>query len=278
MEAINLREYDPKRDEGVEYITRRFRGLGTKRYPIYTEAQAQARGMKYKYWKDKELANNDWALTDDGYVAQCRFTKEYMTSKKKIRPRKYVALICGREWVTDGTTMEYIYNRDHGRRYNTTGKKDPTTVLMRRELVKRAVDVYATQVVSGKIDLALCGKIMLPNTKDPAGYFKYFLKKQGVKERVDKLIAQKLEDNGISVQFAIDILKKAAVAAEVSGKTKELLDVYAELKELVGLTEKMSKVTTTERVELSSSTSRLLEDGGDSLRLERVTEVPYNEN
>jgi hypothetical protein len=148
---------------------------------------------------------------------------------------------------------------------------------MRRERARRAVELYVKQYMAGKVNYELCGKALSPTFKYPAQGFKSFLKKRGVRERVDKILQEALKENGISIQFALDILKKAAHTAEASGKTKEMLDVYVELSKLLGIEKKDPKIVTTERIELSSTTSKLLEDG-ESLKLERVISEPLLED
>jgi hypothetical protein len=273
IDREQLREYDSRRDDGVEKLFRRLNNIKSS-MPIYTEPQAEARGLQYKYWKDETLEKGGWALTDDKYVSQCLNRKVYHSVKGETNA--FVSLSCGRDWVTKASSIEYAYNKQT-KRYNHTGKANPADIIMRRERARRAVELYVKQYMAGKVNYELCGKALSPTFKYPAQGFKSFLKKRGVRERVDKILQEALKENGISIQFALDILKKAAHTAEASGKTKEMLDVYVELSKLLGIEKKDPKIVTTERIELSSTTSKLLEDG-ESLKLERVISEPLLED
>ena len=55
----------------------------TGKYPIYDKAKAIEKGLDFVYWRQAEVG--DWAITDDGYVAECYDRKDYTDKNGKVK-------------------------------------------------------------------------------------------------------------------------------------------------------------------------------------------------
>ena len=76
-------------------IKRRINGK-TSNYDVFTKAEAAKLGLAIVYWK--EAHEDEWAYTDDDYVAKCYDRKDY--TDKHGNTKTFVKLTCGVGWVS----------------------------------------------------------------------------------------------------------------------------------------------------------------------------------
>ena len=86
-------------------IKRRFNNEYTT-HNIWTKEECKDKGISYIRWQDAEVG--DMALSDDGYVGECVFRKEY--NKAKV----FVKTIYGVQWIRKDLKLNFLPNYEMG--------------------------------------------------------------------------------------------------------------------------------------------------------------------
>ena len=79
-------------------------------YKVYTKLEAKRYNIKYKHWKD--VYDDEYGISDDGYVGKClkraTYTDKYGRTKTNIR------MCYGTQWVSNNSRLEYEPNKAAG--------------------------------------------------------------------------------------------------------------------------------------------------------------------
>lgn len=83
-------------------------------FPVYTRDEADELGLEYVYWKDAQIGQ--MALSDDGYVAQCRDRRQYKTPHGHF----FIKTAMGSRW--SNTPLFWEESRDEKGRISKSSK------------------------------------------------------------------------------------------------------------------------------------------------------------
>lgn len=172
---------------------------GDREYTIYTKDEASEKGIDWVHWKDAQPG--DWAITDDGYVSECR--KRYNT-----KGSDQVLLAAGMQWVTKTATLEFEPHLEH----NSFSLVKPQSFMEKEAKATRtkvAMMRVASEIVSGtpfsKIDWYDIGAQMRPDmvkngktTDQIIGWAKKTFKSKEIMNEVQKKVIQLLNEGGFS--------------------------------------------------------------------------------
>ncbi len=241
-----------------------------KIYPIYTKEEATKHGIEYKYWKECE--QGEYGVSDDGYVSECIYIKDY----EKARYR-YANFAMGVSWINKYAKILFEENKAYG----SYGKLNPALSWQEREAktlrAKRAVKAYVTQLLSDKpIDWDAIGKIYRKDQKTPAATVRRLFKEEKFKNMIDKKIEEVLVKKGITKEMVCDINLDALQIAKAKGDAGIMHRIGGTFAEWLGMN--AGKKVVTDRIEMDM-TSQIEETIGKEtakrkLALERKTETP----
>lgn len=232
-------------------------------FTVYTKDEADKEDIKYKYWR--KASAGDWALTDDNFVMELirakTYTDEYGVSKQ------FMTFSAGCTWDSPSSDFEYLPRKKY-KAWDVSKPQSWDEKEAKKNRTKRTAVVYAHQLLAGKVDLGMLGKLHNPGSKKPAYHMKQLLKTEGVRKLVSKEIDVILEDIGVTKQFAIEILMEAVEAARDSGRPGDLLKVAQELQTITGIKGGEQRIIRTESLEASSKVIDLI--SRESEKIEKV--------
>ncbi len=232
-------------------------------FTVYTKDEADKEKIQYVSWR--KAKPGDWALTDDNFVMELirakAYTDEYGTTKQ------YMTFSAGCTWDGPRAYFEYLprkkYRAWDGSKAQTWDSKEA-----RKTRTKRTAKIYAHQLLAGKVDLNMLGKMHNPSSKQPAYHMKQLLKREAVRKLVDREIDLILQDAGITKQFAVEVLLEAVEAARESKRPADLLKVAQELQVVTGIKGDGQRIIKTETIEASSKILDLISK--ESEKIEKV--------
>ena len=244
-------------------------------YTVYTKDEADKENIKYVSWRVAKPG--DWALTDDNFVMELirakTYTDDYGVSKQ------FMTFSAGCTWDGPSVYFEYLPRKKY-KNYDSSKPQHYEEKEARRNRTKRAAKVYAHQLLAGKVDLNMLGKLHAPGSKKPAYHMKQLLKTEAVRKLVDKEIDLILQDMGVTKQFAIEILMEAVEAARESGRPGDLLKAAQELQTITGIKGGEQRVIRTESIEASSKVLDLISKESEKIekvKLQRKVNSPAQE-
>lgn len=232
-------------------------------FTVYTKDEADKEGIKYVSWR--KAKPGDWALTDDGFVMELirakTYTDDYGISKQ------YMTFSAGCTWDGPSVDFEYLPRKKH-KAWDVSKPQSWDEKEAKKGRTKRTATLYAHQLLAGKVDLGMLGKLHNPGSKKPAYHMKQLLKTEGVRKLVSKEIDLILQDMGLTKEFAVQILMQAVEAAQASGRPSDLLKVAQELQVITGIKGGEQRIIRTESLETSSKVLDLISK--ESERIEKV--------
>jgi hypothetical protein len=176
-------------------VTRRLGGQD-QTFSIYTREEADAKGIVYVPWR--ESTPGMWALTDDGYVAQCLRLQEF--TDKRGRVRRLYAFTFGRTWLSPKTVLSFT-DRSAVRNWSSTSARSWAELEARKNRTKEVVRFYVVQkLTTGKIDYNLLGRIYRRTEAIPAASARRLFKLPQIKRMIEEETTRVIEANGWSVR------------------------------------------------------------------------------
>jgi hypothetical protein len=113
----------------MDTITLTYNGK-TKHHVVYTRAEADEQGIRYKPWR--KARTGEWALTDDGFVAQCLHVKVYEDKRGSVRTLHVFPF--WNQWNSANAVLSYR-GACARRNMNPTGRSaEAIAEIWRREL------------------------------------------------------------------------------------------------------------------------------------------------
>jgi hypothetical protein len=206
---------------------------------VYTEQEAKDYKLDYKYWAEV-TKEGDWALSDDGYVAEVRSIKHYPKKTSK-RTGHEIKLCYGTFWYEtepDGTLKNKakcnFIDRLEKRAFSysaaiTFGEKMLRVAKMRR-MIRTATKMLINQ---GSINYERLGALFMENQALPVLSVKRVLKQKKVIEYMEEQVSKQFAQWGLDDET---IVKRCFVGAlELAEKNKDadvMLKVGIELAKL----------------------------------------------
>ena len=244
-------------------------------FTVYTKDEADKENIDYKPWRHAEVG--DWALTDDGFVMELIRANSY--SDQYGVKKQFMTFSAGCTWDGPSVKFEYLPRKKY-KQWDASKPQSWDEKEAKKNRTKRTAQVYAHQLLAGKVDLGMLGKLHNPGSKKPAYHMKQLLKTEGVRKLVSKEIDVILQDMGVTKQFAVEILMEAVEAARDSGRPGDLLRAAQELQTLTGIKGGEQRIIKTESIEASSKVLDLISKESEKIekvKLQRKIEAPANE-
>lgn len=235
----------------VHRLTRSQKGVKRSWYfiNVYTKAEADELGLEYTYWRD---CTNDmpqkWVLSDDGLVAEFIRVFDYTSSKRPkniLRGVQTMAGCANFAWKKPFSIQECIDYRSFTALSRTTWQQKMLRSGKGRTFIKKYVRLASkTRSVTptGEDIVRLISEIF-PDKKKPLSYMKYLLKQEEVRMAIKAEFESVYNENGIDVQYALNILKNAVDIASQKKDSKSLIAAFGQLKEILDMVPKEPKAS-----------------------------------
>ena len=214
-----------------------------KEYLIYTEEEAKGRRILVKPWKD--CVPGDWGLSDDVYVSQCLKKRVYKGSTNLV-------FTFGQVFVNNNARLFYEKHKKSGD-YTSVSHRTKWEQDQTKTRTKRFVETYVKMYLGGDVQWNILGRMYDPGDKNPEARAKYVIKRQHIKELVDKEIDKHLKLHNITPGPVFDLLKKAAEIAESKNDPGNITRVAEQLIDILGMKAKDQKKPEVEMNQLMGS-------------------------
>tara|TARA_A100000172_G_C3031900_1_gene107028 strand:+ start:282 stop:1055 length:774 start_codon:yes stop_codon:yes gene_type:complete len=249
-------------------IKRRINGK-TSHYPVFTKEEAATKGFAIIYWK--EAQTDDWAYTDDNYVAKCYDRKDY--TDKNGNTKTFVKLTCGVGWVSRFSKI--LFEKNH--KYRVYSKTNPVKSWDEQESkttrAKNTVTAYTQMLINnGKVNFDTLGNIYRPDQKEPIATVRRFLKQRIAKRMVEKKLKELLSDKGINKELALDNVLRALTMAESKGDVNNFLKANDTLMDLLEMKPNKKMITDTIQVDMTKQIADTIAKEDKRLTLQRKSE------
>lgn len=213
----------------METIHRRL-GYTHRDWTVYTQAEADAESVEYKPWR--EAKPGEWALSDDGYVAEVvRIDGPYRDG----RGRDKVAVVL--PYARHFSDLNHP-EKDKPLRFEEHREPKPwLETEMATARAKQAIAVYAQLLVDyGKVipeeKMLQLGRMYRPDQVRPEATLKRLLRTQEAKTMVARELAKLLSSKGITADDVVDNYVRQMGLAEQKGQlavAKSINDKFAEM-------------------------------------------------
>lgn len=253
----------------MDRFTRRIDGVPTD-CVMYTQEEADEQKIPYVKWR--EGAPGDWCLTDDGYVGKCLWVRTFKAKGKREAPRTMMKFTFARAYKNGKTVLEW-YPRKETRDYSGLKPRNWVEKEALRMRTKRTVQVFAQQILLGKVDYKQLGIVYRPDQKIPEATVRRLLKQEKIKEMVTEEIKALLGQKGVSEASVIDLLQEALDLARQKQDVASFLRTVENFQEMLGM--KGQRRITTETAEFSQISTQIngqLAEEEKRARLSRTTE------
>jgi len=185
---------------------------------VYTEQEAQQEGIEYVPWR--EVEQGQWALTDDGYVAECLHCNVY--TNRKNRTRKMMRFVFGKV-VPGNSPLIFQSFKDKGD-YNRIKPKGDLENGSLKQKYKNFAFMYAQQMVyKGYVNWKMLGKAFNPKAIDPKTNAKRLAKVPKMAKMIQDEIKKALLDNNITPDSVIKMVLEASDTAKVKKDPANML-------------------------------------------------------
>lgn len=253
----------------METITIHHRGDPTPtEHVLYDEDEARDAGIEYVGWHDAD--EGQWALTDDGVVAEV-LKKRVYPGKKAGEQNHYFRFAFGYTFFNPKYPTTTL---------NARGRQTPHTHSGKPQLEVRAGQTPLQNLAMAyalvfQPDLAL--DMVFQGGLDPAEHRKYkrYMKSETFKTMVRDELKKLTDDAGFSDTETMELLQIAKGIAIAEGKSADLVRIFEKIADLKGWNDK-DKVKLTNQLE-AVSTQRLVDDIREEehrLKATRVQELP----
>ena len=192
-------------------------------FRVYTKAEAKGEGLKWKHWG--EAQEGQYGISDDGYVAECIYRKEYGDKVEYTYPY-------GRQWLTAWGKLEF---EPHWRsnNFSTVSTKSYNDLEVQKKGADLAMDAYIAYKMAGlSPDWEKIGRLYRPDQDNPVIAAKRLFKTKQVKKMIqDKLKDILIDKNIYNLYFSKNKIKnKKILKIESHEKNKNLKTIEKILK------------------------------------------------
>lgn len=254
----------------MDFITRKLKinNFQDVTYPVYSEEEAKHKKIKYKSWRKCRVG--DYGLSDDGFVSECIYRKQYKKLEQLTFP-------FGRQWL-NGAELKYIPHRDTGL-YCQVGILSWEEQEVGKTRTKNAVKVYTEMMLSGqRIDWDLVGKVYRSDQERPDLTVKRLFKKQRIQKMLDEEIQKALKDRGMAHGDVLDIILEGINVAKTNGDASNILRGAEQFVKIMDMLPKKSMQTDTLQIDMTSTIlDKIAVEEKKSLKMSQIKELPYEE-
>ena len=252
----------------MDFITRKFKKNEFRNvtYPVYSKEEASNREIEYKSWK--ECKEGDYGISDDGYIAECIYRKQYKDVDQVTFPY-------GRQWVNK-SRLEYLPHRSAGQ-YSQVGVRPWHEQEAKKTRTKNVVKAYAAMMLGGdKIDWNLLGKIYRKDQERPDLTASILFKTERIQKMLDDEIQKALKDRDIAQGDVLDMLLGAIEIAKENKDPSNMLRGAEQFVKILDMLPKKSMTTDTVQIDMSNTIlDQIATQEKKSLKMSQKKELPY---
>jgi len=204
-------------------------------YEIYTKDEAKRRNIEYRYWKEAE--EGDWALSDDGWVAQVIKKAEYPGQSKSSNV--YLRLPWGYTFFSPKHPTKKFKAEGRKSVHTLSGKSEIDVLCNKPKIKKLAMGFAHMKDFDLAIDWAFGS-----TTEDERRRYKRTMRTKSFNRMVRDEIQKLLSDWEMTEGFTMELLKDTIEMAKDKKDVTNLLKAVDNLQELHGMKDKGQVVTT----------------------------------
>jgi hypothetical protein len=198
-------------------VRRRYARVLTS-YRILSKQEADEQDITHTPWRQAHPGH--WALTDDGFVAQCLRLEEF--KEKTGRTRHLFTFPFGRIWDSPKAVLAFMERFEVGN-WSATSPRSWIEIECRRTRTKEAISLYVRQILAtGRPDYEALGKIYRPDQRIPAATFRRLLHQRRIKEMVEKEKTDLISNNGLSLSDILRNYRQLISSDEKKGDLKTI--------------------------------------------------------
>lgn len=232
-------------------------------YRVFTPEESKDK--TYKHWQ--KCYPGDLGVSDDGYVSECLYRKEYKSGVEMTFPY-------GRQWLGENRKLEFEPHW-RTRNFNTVSTKSYSEIESNSKRAELALDAYLAYKVAGQSpDMDKIGTIYRPDQKEPHIAAKRLLKskesKRMIKDKLKEILTEKKIDEG----YVLDVMKDAVVVAKGKENSGDMIRAAKELSVFLDMAPQKSSQTETLQMDISHQISNQFETQQKKLRATQTKELP----
>ena len=238
-------------------------------FRVYTKAEAKKEGLKWKHWG--EAQEGQYGISDDGYVAECIYRKEYGDKVEYTYPY-------GRQWLTAWGKLEF---EPHWRsnNFSTVSTKSYNDLEVQKKGADLAMDAYIAYKIAGlSPDWEQIGKIYRPDQDNPVIAAKRLFKTKQVKKMIQDKLKEVLTDKNIDEGFVLDVIKDAIEVAKVKEDSGNMIRAAKELSEFLDMKPKTKQVTESLEMDMSHQIADSYEKQTKKLKATQTRQIDEENN
>ena len=231
---------------------------------IWTKEECKKKKIAYVHWKEAEVG--DMALSDDGYVGECVFRKEY--NKSKV----FVKTIYGVQWVRKNLQLNFLPNYEMGI-YSLIKPLNWGERESKQQRTKNVVNAYIGQLMSPyQVDWNILGNVYRPEQRRPDLSVKRLFKNKMVKGMIEEKLKEVMTEKGITKSFVLDKMLSAIEIAEGKQDVGGILKATDSFMDLLEMKPSKRVTTDTMQIDMTSQIADQIETEEKKLIMSRKTE------
>jgi hypothetical protein len=210
----------------------------SREYKIYRKEEAAEHNIQFVNWRTVDVGQ--WGLTDDGWVAEC-------TKRKQYQKKTNIVFSFGQVWYNPKTKYgkcEYEPHRATGS-YSMVSSKPAWQTHKGKSRYKNFVKVYVAQMLKDNINYKILGEVF-GESKNHDIKARLLLKKEYVKEMIDKELKKVFDEKGISEGTVIDMIQNAHNVASGKADASNMLRAAENFVKILGMDDKKKETDTFE--------------------------------
>jgi len=238
----------------------------SQEYKVFTAEEAK--GKPYKHWQ--KCYPGELGQSDDGYVSECIYRKEYKNGVEMTFPY-------GRQWLGDNRRLEFEPHWNT-KNFNTVSTKSYTEIESKSKRAELAVDAFLSYKMAGeKPDLSVIGTLYRPDQVQPEIAAKKLLKSKEIKKMIKDKLKDILIEKGIDEGFVLDVMKDAIVVAKMKENSGDMIRAAKELSVFVDMQPKNKQITETLEMDISHQIGNQFQTQKKKLKATQKKELPSGE-
>src|SRR5210317_727358 len=233
-------------------------------FRVYTKAEAKENGLTWKHWG--EAKEGEFGISDDGYIAECIYRKEYKDKVEYTYPY-------GRQWLTAWGKLEFEPHWKSNN-FSTVSTKSYNDLEVQKRGADLAMDAYIAFKMAGKLpNWDTIGKLYRPDQQNPAIAAKRLFKTKQVKKMIQDKLKDVLTDKNIDEGFVLDVIKDAIEVAKVKEDSGNMIRAAKELSEFLDMKPKTKQVTESLEMDMSHQIEANFETQTKKLKATQTRQV-----
>ena len=245
-------------------ITKKLKKNNFKAQEYKVHTKEEARDMTYKHWQ--KCYPGDLGQSDDGYVSECIYRKEYKNGVEMTFPY-------GRQWLGEKRKLEFEPHW-RTRNFNTVSTKSYSEIEANSNRAGLAIDAYLAYKIAGESpDMHKIGTLYRPDQKEPHIAAKRLLKSKESRKMIKDKLLEVLTEKKIDEGFILDVMKDAIVVAKMKENSGDMIRAAKELSIFLDMAPQKASQTETIEMDISHQISNQFETQKKKLRATQTKEI-----